>query len=210
MKSQLESYTILKGIIESPKHVEIFALDRQYRYLAFNQSHQQTMKQIWGANIILGTNMLDYIKNTDDRLKAKTNFDRALSGESFILEEEYGDSMLKRRYYENIYNPIVDKTDQVAGLTLFLTDITSRKKAQAERDKLIIDLQEALAKVKVLSGLIPVCSSCKKIRDDKGYWNQLETYIEEHSEASFSHSICPECSEKLYGNEPWFKETKQD
>ncbi len=60
------------------------------------------------------------------------------------------------------------------------------------------ELQEALAKIKTLSGLLPICASCKKIRDDKGYWNRIETYISDHSEAEFSHSICPECTKKLY------------
>lgn len=59
-------------------------------------------------------------------------------------------------------------------------------------------LQEAVSKVKVLSGFLPICASCKKIRDDKGYWNQIESYIREHSEAEFSHGICPECAEKMY------------
>jgi len=59
-------------------------------------------------------------------------------------------------------------------------------------------LEEALAKVKTLSGLLPICASCKKIRDDKGYWNQIEGYIRDHSEAQFSHGICPECAKKLY------------
>ena len=60
-------------------------------------------------------------------------------------------------------------------------------------------LRDALNQVKMLTGLIPICASCKKIRDDKGYWNQLETYIQEHSEAEFSHGICPDCMKKLYG-----------
>ena len=60
------------------------------------------------------------------------------------------------------------------------------------------ELQEALSKVKALSGLLPICASCKKIRDDKGYWNQIESYIRDHSEADFSHSICPGCKKKLY------------
>lgn len=64
-----------------------------------------------------------------------------------------------------------------------------------ERNK----LQKALSKIKTLSGLLPICASCKKIRDDKGYWNQIESYIRDHSEAEFSHSICPPCAEKLYG-----------
>jgi len=70
--------------------------------------------------------------------------------------------------------------------------------AERERDRLIGELQEALSQVKRLSGLLPVCSYCKKVRDDKGYWNQIDAYIEEHSDADISHSICPECAEKYY------------
>jgi DNA-binding NtrC family response regulator len=73
-----------------------------------------------------------------------------------------------------------------------------RKRIQEERERLISELRTALAEVKKLSGLLPMCSSCKKIRDDKGYWNQLEEYISGHSEADFSHGICPECAKKLY------------
>jgi hypothetical protein len=62
------------------------------------------------------------------------------------------------------------------------------------------ELQKALADLKTLSGLLPICASCKKIRDDNGYWNQIEAYIRDHSEAEFSHSICPECAEKLYSD----------
>lgn len=61
-----------------------------------------------------------------------------------------------------------------------------------------IELQEALDTVKTLKGLLPICSNCKKIRDDDGYWNQIESYIGEHSEAEFSHSICPDCAQELY------------
>jgi hypothetical protein len=59
-------------------------------------------------------------------------------------------------------------------------------------------LEKALIEIKQLSGLLPICASCKKIRDDKGYWNQIEAYISQHSEAQFSHSVCPECFQKLY------------
>lgn len=85
--------------------------------------------------------------------------------------------------------------------------IGSRKAAkrhQEERERLIGDLQEALAKVKLLSGLLPICASCKKIREGNGYWTQVESYIREHSEAKFSHGLCPECAKKLYPG--YFKE----
>jgi sigma-B regulation protein RsbU (phosphoserine phosphatase) len=72
------------------------------------------------------------------------------------------------------------------------------QKALWEQEKLAEELRKALSQVKVLSGLLPICASCKKIRNDKGYWEQMEMYIRDHSEAEFSHSICPECAEKLY------------
>jgi PleD family two-component response regulator len=70
--------------------------------------------------------------------------------------------------------------------------------AERERDKLIIELEAALARIKTLSGFLPICSYCKKIRDDRGYWNQIEAYIRDHSEAEFTHGICPDCMNKLH------------
>ncbi|WP_022665232.1 PocR ligand-binding domain-containing protein [Desulfospira joergensenii] len=68
--------------------------------------------------------------------------------------------------------------------------------------------EESAREIKLLSGLLPICSSCKKIRDDKGYWNQIETYIQEHSQAQFSHGICPECAGRIYGDEAWYNQIK--
>jgi hypothetical protein len=65
---------------------------------------------------------------------------------------------------------------------------------------LILELQQALAEVKTLRGILPICASCKKIRDDKGYWENVEVYIKTHSQADFTHGICPDCMKKLYGN----------
>ncbi len=87
-------------------------------------------------------------------------------------------------------------------------DITDRKEAELEREKLIQELNKALKDVKTLGGLIPICSSCKKIRDDKGYWNLLESYFEQHSTALFSHSLCPGCMEDLYGSDDWYIDMK--
>jgi AmiR/NasT family two-component response regulator len=67
-----------------------------------------------------------------------------------------------------------------------------------ELRRLNTKLQDALAQAKTLSGLLPICASCKKIRDDEGYWSQLETYIQEHFDIQFSHGLCPECANKLY------------
>jgi len=96
----------------------------------------------------------------------------------------------------------------VLGLLLLLASVVTlfkerrfaieRERAGEERERLILELQGALSEIKVLSGLIPICSSCKKIRDDRGYWTQVEVYISNHSNAMFSHSICPQCARELY------------
>jgi two-component system, sensor histidine kinase len=88
---------------------------------------------------------------------------------------------------------------QVSAKTQSLRqEIQERKRAQVEKEDLIVELRKALKEVKTLGGLLPICSSCKKIRDDQGYWNQIESFIREHSDAEFSHGICPDCIEKLY------------
>jgi hypothetical protein len=79
-----------------------------------------------------------------------------------------------------------------------LNDINGRKQAEEARKLLIAELENALAKVKTLSGLLPICAGCKKIRDDQGNWGQIEIYIQSHSEAKFTHSMCPECTKKYY------------
>lgn len=84
-------------------------------------------------------------------------------------------------------------------------EIKERVAAEKEKEKVIKELQTALSEVKTLSGLLPVCSQCKKIRDDKGYWNQIDTYLSSHTKVSVSHSLCPECAKNLYGDQHWFK-----
>ncbi len=102
-------------------------------------------------------------------------------------------------YWESAsISPIRDLAGRVTHFVAVKEDITARKQTEAERDTLIKDLQEALASVKSLSGLLPICASCKKIRDDQGYWSQVESYIQSHSDATFTHGICPDCIQKFY------------
>ncbi len=86
---------------------------------------------------------------------------------------------------------------QVANASL-TEEMQERRLVELEREKLIADLKTALAEVKTLSGLLPICCSCKKIRDDGGYWRQIEMYVAERSNAEFTHGICPDCAKKLY------------
>jgi hypothetical protein len=103
--------------------------------------------------------------------------------------------------------PLIDKHGKVAGMVGIARDITERKRAEAERERLIKELQDAIADIKTLSGLVPICANCKKIRDDQGYWTQVEAYIQERSQARFSHGICPDCMQKLY---PEFIQKKKE
>lgn len=91
-----------------------------------------------------------------------------------------------------------DANGRTIGFQGTIRDIAEQRGGEEERERLIKELRDTISQVKALSGLLPICASCKKIRDDKGYWNQIEAYIGDHSEAEFSHSICPECAQILY------------
>ena len=87
---------------------------------------------------------------------------------------------------------------KIAGVIGVGRDVTERVRLEGEREKLIGDLRAALDSVRTLKGMLPICASCKKIRDDQGYWNQIESYIRDHTGTEFSHGICPECAHRLY------------
>jgi len=128
-----------------------------------------------------------FSKATDD-IKTKGNVNPIVTKDGREREIEWFDKTLK------------DSNGQTIGLLAIGQDITERKQARAEREKLICELQEALKNVKTLSSLLPICMSCKKIRDDKGYWNQIEEYITEHTDTLFSHGVCPDCLKKMYSD----------
>lgn len=95
-------------------------------------------------------------------------------------------------------SPLRDRDGKLVGSIHIARDISGQKREAIAKEKLIAELQQAISQVKTLSGLLPICASCKKIRNDEGYWQQLETFISERSEANFTHGICPECTKELY------------
>ncbi|MCG3210200.1 MAG: hypothetical protein FOGNACKC_03831 [Anaerolineae bacterium] len=97
------------------------------------------------------------------------------------------------RVFDLRVSPLRNRRGRLTGRLLMLHDIT-------EREQLIVNLQTALAQVKTLRGLLPICANCKKIRDDGGYWHTVEEYLRDHSEADFSHGICPDCMQALYAD----------
>ncbi len=146
---------------------------------------------------ILGTNAADLfltkeVKNFSDVI---TIIDISKdSTEEFIVKTGEDTSLIVEVAASNVFS----NTGRLVGRMASFIDITKRKEMEIDREKLITKLQDALDKIKTLKGIIPICASCKKIRDDKGYWNQIEVYIKEHTEADFSHGLCPECAKKLY------------
>lgn len=143
-------------------------------------------------------NRIDILKGKYAWTKSQKGFQAriAFQGTDFgILEVDNVQFPEHRRNYLNLTLSITD----VCGLA-----IENARKHQAIKNaenKLRLEkakLEQALAQVKTLSGLLPICSHCKKIRDDQGYWNQIEKYVGEHSNAQFSHGICPECAKKFY------------
>ena len=95
-------------------------------------------------------------------------------------------------------SPIRNDRGGIIGASIIARDVTARNLLEQDRLKLIQDLQDALSKVKQLSGLLPICANCKRIRDDQGHWQEIELYVHEHSQADFTHGICPECARQLY------------
>jgi len=93
---------------------------------------------------------------------------------------------------------VKDEAGRVVGASSIERDISRRKQEENDRLRLIEELTAALAQVKTLTGLLPICAGCKKIRNDEGYWQQVETYVKEHSNAEFTHSLCPQCVTRLY------------
>jgi len=133
-----------------------------------------------------------------------------LQGVAAIIEvlrqgKKEGETITESAIDEATYELYISYVQEVNLVRIYVMDITERKRAEkelqrysAELEKKNKELQSALANVKKLSGMLPICCYCKKIRDDEGYWSQLESYISKHSEAVFSHGMCPDCEKKAY------------
>jgi len=160
---------------------------RTYRYTESESIHKEVLT-------------LNHLEGIRDKMRKTTLKTGAIEAVYKVLPKTGNPIWLKDQAVIETY-----PYDHVSLSLGMLTVVTKEMKAEEEREQLVASLQEALSNVKTLQGMLPICASCKKIRDDKGYWNQIENYLEAHSELSFSHSVCPECFKKLY---PDFKQKK--
>lgn len=185
---------LLNAISESSTDA-IYIKDTQGRYLLFNkEAARVTGKK---PEEVIGKD--DYFLFPADEAKIVMDGDRrVLENGNVSTYEEVVTTTGGKVTYLSIKGPLYDSEGNVFGIFGVARDITERKRTEKEREELILELQDALSKVKTLSGLLPICSCCKNIRDDKGYWNQVEEYVGEHTDARFSHSICPSCLKKYY------------
>ncbi|MCP4749565.1 MAG: PAS domain S-box protein, partial [Proteobacteria bacterium] len=172
-------------------------------FLMFNQKAYQNLGYTAEEFDNLRISDFEIIESTDD---VSSHIEKILKEGSDLFETKH---RTKSGEIKDIR--VNTRTISIQGKRYFQSiwrDMTDLKQAQVEREKLISEVQESLSRVKRLSGLLPICASCKKIRDDSGYWNQLESYIEEYSEAEFTHGLCEDCGDKLYGDQEWYKKHK--
>jgi hypothetical protein len=155
-------------------------------------------------------------KTIQDELK-KLRYKRMMESEQDLVnkvEEKTAELQQAQKkveqYSKTLEQEVVERTTELLKTNKQLqNEIEIRKEAEANKEMLILDLQKTLKEIKTLRGLLPICSNCKKIRDDEGYWNQIEGYIQKYSHVKFTHSMCPECIDKLYGKEDWFIREKK-
>jgi PAS domain S-box-containing protein len=141
---------------------------------------------------LIGTTLQEHFPEKSDRPPLAAH-QVALRGEPCSCEMKIRD-----RWLQAYIEPLRASDATITGCLGIALDVTGRKKAEEARENLILVLQDALENIKTLRGLLPICASCNKIRDTHGHWDLIETYIQEHSDAHFTHSICPECTKKLY------------
>ncbi|MCG8616742.1 MAG: PAS domain S-box protein [Desulfobacterales bacterium] len=188
----------------SPDPIVVYDAGGNTTYVnpAFETLYGFTPEEVMGQRI-------DFVPDGEME-KTLDAWQRTISGEKMILETRRRTKTGAMLHIQMSTAIVHDENGDHLESIVIHRDITPIRQAAEEKEKLIRELKDALRSIKTLSGLLPICSNCKKIRDDKGYWNTLERYIEAHSEAMFTHSLCKECLETLYGEESWFDQINDE
>jgi PAS domain S-box-containing protein len=180
----------------------IYLKDAEGKYILINKKYEYLSDVLWkqvkGKTDfdIFPAPVAELFRSQDDEVKKQKiplEFEETVS----LVDGEHTFITLKF--------PVTDIHGTIHAIGGFCTDITERTKFEEEKKILIQNLQKALDEVTILRGIIPICASCKSIRDDKGYWNQIEAYFTKYSDVKFTHSLCPLCMEKIFGREEWYQ-----
>lgn len=180
-----------RSLVESTDD-SIYLFDSEYNYIFMNKKHIARLG-IKG-NEYLGRSYTDFHKPEESQMFLEKLDEVFNKGVSLQFQHR---SPRNGKYFLRTLSPIKRKDGKVSAVTVISKDINELKLAEFERDKIIFELQEALQDIKTLKGLIPICAWCKNIRNDQGYWQKIESYISEHSEADFTHGICEKCLKKV-------------
>ncbi|NLI77265.1 MAG: PAS domain-containing protein [Candidatus Riflebacteria bacterium] len=173
----------------------ITLMDSRLRFIWVNQAYADWYR-LPRKNII-GRRVQDIIAPAS--FDAAERFMRsALEGQACSFENIAFGADGKVRGVRASYFPLSDATGKITHFVAVVEDVTAQKQAEQQRDQGRADLQTAHAQIKALRGVIPICAKCKKVRTDQGYWQILEAFIREHSEADFTHGLCPDCARHLY------------
>ncbi len=173
----------------------VYKTDAAGRFTSMNPAGARIFGHAAPAEMI-GRSVLDYWRNPDDRevFLEKLRREKSVSAHSIKAKKRSGEFL----ELESSSRILEDEDGVFLGIEGVLRDVTERTKVEAERELLLVQLQEAAANIKTLSGLLPICAGCKKIRDDKGSWSQIEAYVSLHSEAEFTHGLCPDCQKAYF------------
>jgi PAS domain S-box-containing protein len=195
-KAALENEkTLLQTILEAIPD-EVVVKDTERRFILANSASVRALKRK-SAQEVIGLRDEELIA-PGFALNAKEQEESVLrTGQSII--NNYGKNQIDPvtgtilRGILMTKVPLRNKDGVISHIVVINRDVTELRRAEAEREHVIEELKSALSEVRTLSGLLPICAGCKKIRDDGGYWNKLESYIENHTSAQFSHGLCPDC-----------------
>lgn len=172
----------------------MYTFDRQGRFRRWNINFEVVTG--YSAEQIQKLHPLDLFATTLQKRRIAQAIGKVFLTGSATIEADFTTSGGQQIPY--LFTGYAFTQNDVQYLVGIGLDISDRVRTEKEKEVLIGRLHETLSKVKQLSGLLPICASCKNIRDDEGYWKQIEAYLSEHSEVEFSHSICPDCFKKLY------------
>ena len=170
--------------------VALWTTDAEFRIISARGAALRTLDL--QPDRLVGTNVLEFFQSTPDSATAYTHR-RAMAGYYMNYQLTF-----RERIFQAYVEPLRDTAGTITGCIGIAFDVTERARAEEQAEGLLLELQNAQAKVKILGGLLPICASCKQIRDDRGYWKQIEKYICEHADVRFSHGICPDCLQRLY------------